>query len=146
MGTTNLPLLVPAVVSYIHITLKVVPADIPALLGLDALDLHFIIADTVPNRLAKKSIHRNKERTVSFVEEWRVSLRRTDGHVYVDIAEDEQMFFTAAQPQKLYGQFLHLSASKLYILLKKARLFDLTPATLDAPQELTRRCDACQKI
>lgn len=146
VGVTTLPLLTPVGVPNLYVKLDVVTADVPALLGLDVLDSHSLTADTVSNKLIKKSVHRNGEGTVSFVEEWSVPLRRADGHVYVDIAKDERIFFSAAQLQKLHRQFVHPSANKLYNLLKKARPSDTTSETLEALQELTRRCDACQRI
>lgn len=56
------------------------------------------------------------------------------------------MFFTAAHMQKRHRQFIHLSASKLYDLFKKAQTSDTTPATLNTLQQLTRRYDVCQRI
>ena len=64
----------------------------------------------------------------------------------MDIAQPHPVYFTTSQLQKLHRQFVHPSADKLYKLLKKARPKETDPNTLEILEDLTRRCDACQRV
>ena len=55
LGRTNLPLETPIGMSDKYVQMDVVSADVPALVGLDFLDYHSLLVDTVTNRLTKTS-------------------------------------------------------------------------------------------
>lgn len=56
-----------------------------------------------------------------------------------------QIHFTRAQLSKLHRQFFRPSASKLFNLLKKARLEEGDPETLKTLEDISKRCDPCQR-
>ena len=58
LGQISLPLATPAGKPPVYVTMDVVPADIPPLLGMDVLDRESLIADTLANRLTKGSVCR----------------------------------------------------------------------------------------
>lgn len=49
--------------------MKMVPADVPALLGLDMLDVHQLTIDTMLNFLAKRTIIFNDEEVALLVDD-----------------------------------------------------------------------------
>ena len=55
-------------------------------------------------------------------------------------------YFTRTQLNYLHKQFFHPSATKLYNLLKKARPEEVTPETLSILEDISKRCDPCQRI
>lgn len=73
-------------------------------------------------------------------------MARADGHVSVDIARPDSIFFATAQLEKLHRQFIYPSANKLYELLKKARPEETSQDALETMEDLTRHCDACHRI
>ena len=64
LGSVTLPLYTPPGIPTIMVQLEIVPADIPALLGLDDLDQHQLTIDTVHNVLAKRSRITTEEGTI----------------------------------------------------------------------------------
>lgn len=54
--------------------------------------------------------------------------------------------FSRQQLQKLHRRFSHPSADRLYKMLKNARPDETSQNTLDILENLTRRCDVCQRI
>ena len=146
LGRLDLPLATPNGVTNIDVTLDVVAADVPTLLGLDVLDHHCLTADTVCNELVKKTIIRRDGDGVRLIEDWSVPLMRADGHVYADIAKPDVIYFTRKELQKLHRHFAHPSAEKLYKLLRKARPEDTNQETLKTLEDLVKRCGPCQRI
>ena len=69
LGQISLPLATPAEKPPIHVMMDVVPADIPPLLGMDVLDRESLIADTVANRLTKRSVCRENDGTQFYYDE-----------------------------------------------------------------------------
>ena len=67
-------------------------------------------------------------------------------HTYVPFDVGTQNFFTRAQLHKLQRQFFHPSAIRLFNLLKRARPEHATPETREILEEISRRCDPCQRI
>ena len=56
------------------------------------------------------------------------------------------MYFTTTQVVKLHDQFAHPSAEKHYKMLKRARPEETAPETMRQLEELSKRCDPCQRI
>ena len=75
-----------------------------------------------------------------------VSLSRREGHIYEAMNLATTTFFARSQLYKIHRQFSHVSPEKLYTLLKRARPGDTTPETLRTLEELSKRCDPCQRI
>lgn len=146
LGKASLPLATPLCKLTILVEMDVVNADIPALLGLDVLDREALMADTVANRLTKRCLAQN-EGSCFYFDDWHVPLLRSkSGHVYVAMECSASVMFTRSQLSKLHKQFFHPSAEKLFNLLKKARPEESTAETLEILQDLSKRCDPCQRI
>ena len=111
----------------ILVTLDVVPPDIPALLGLDLLDLHRLTPDTVLNRLVKRIIATMEDGKDYAIDDWNVPLLRSDGHIYASICFPIDTFFSKPPLKKIHPNFWHPSADKLFKLLKRARPDETTP-------------------
>ena len=121
-------------------------ADIPALLGMDVLDHESLMADTVGNRLTKRSVVLDNVFYFYF-DEWHMPLYRSkSGHVYVEMDCSTTVMFTRSQLGELHKQFFHPSSEKLFNLLKRARPEETTPETLQTLQDLSKRCDPCQRM
>ena len=146
LGKATIPLLTPPGVPSIPVELDVVQADIPALLEMDIFDKESITPCTASNRLIKK-IPFEKDGKKIYIEEWSAPLRRSSsGHMYAEMHFPTSMFFTQTQLHKIHRHFLHPSAQKLFNLLKRARPEDPTHETLKVLEDLTKRCDPCQRI
>ena len=145
LGLIDLPLATPNGIPPIYITMDVVAANVPALLGLDVLDEHSLTPNTVSNELVKCSaIPSDTGVTVHYW--WNVPMTRFHGHVYVAMSIATPLFYSTEQLRKLHRQFAHPSTDKLYKLLRRARPEDTSPETFATLQELARRCDTCQRI
>lgn len=147
MGQVKLPLATPYGKVTIPVTLDVVPADIPALLDMDVLDGEFLIADIVANRLTKRVKYRDKTGSLAYYDEWQVPLFRSKGnHVYAETYCPTNVLFTRSQLHKLQRQFFHPYREKLFNLLRRSKPEETSPETLTVLQDLTKRCDPCQRI
>ena len=69
IGRVKIPLATLPGIPAIPVTMDVVDADIPALLGLDALDKEFLVADTVANRLTKRVPVKSNNGPQTYVDE-----------------------------------------------------------------------------
>lgn len=67
MGTTSLPVETPFGVSNICIKQNGFNGDVPALLGLDVLDSHFLLIDTVSKKPVKESVCSNRKSTFFYL-------------------------------------------------------------------------------
>ena len=114
---------------------------------MDILDREGLIADTVANRLTKRVKLSSETGLVQYVDEWSMSLERASSkHAYAKMSFSFGTFFAKSQLWKLHKQFFHPSAQKLFNLLKKARPEEATPETLSVLDDLTKRCDPCQRV
>ena len=128
-----LPLATPLGKPTIFVQLYLVNADIPALLGMDVLDRESLMADTVGNRLTKRSFVQDNW-SYFYFDEWHMPLYRSkSGHVYVEMNCSTIVMFTRSQLGKLHKQFFHPSLEKLFNLLKRARPEETTPETFQTP-------------
>ena len=82
-----------------------------------------------------------------FVEKWSIPLERsTSNHLFAPVQFPVRAYFTRTQLNYLHKQFFHPSATKLYNLIKKARPEEVTPETLSILEDISKRCDPCQRI
>ncbi len=127
LGQIELPLATPPGIPLVYVTLDIVSADIPALLGLEVLDGESLMVGTVTNRLWKRVITSSEIEPLTYVDLWHVPLTRYDGHVYTAMSFPSNVFFTRTKHSKLHRQFMHPSASSLFNLPRRARPEDLPP-------------------
>ena len=122
LGKICIPLRTPPGVTPVPVVMDVVQADIPPLLGIDILDKESLIADTVSNRLQKRTFFNGQKGEKEYMDAWSVPLCRAEsGHVYADMDWSNSVFFSRAQLAKLHRQFFHPSATKIFNLLRRAR-------------------------
>lgn len=85
---------------------------------------------------------------------WEVPMRYHDRHFWVDIQAGETLhtepeindiLFTRADLTKLHKKFGHVSATKLYNLLKRANE-DVTNSDLETLKAIGKECFECQKF
>lgn len=69
-GTAHLSLFTPPELPTNYSKVEIVPADVPALLGLNSPDSYQLTVDTAVNALAKKFPVKKEDRTVLYVEFW----------------------------------------------------------------------------
>ena len=105
IGKVSLPLATPPSGPPIVVEMDVVNADIPALLGLNVLDREALMADTVANRLTRRSLVQNNG-SFLYLDKWHVPLLRSEsGHVYVEMDCPSSVMFRRSQLGKLHKQF-----------------------------------------
>ena len=110
LGKVSLPLANPPSGPPIFVEMDVVNANIPAPPGLDVRDREALMADTVANRLTRRSLVQNNGSFLYF-DEWHVPLLRSEsGHVYVEMDYPPSLMFTRSQLGKLHKQFFYPSA------------------------------------
>lgn len=103
VGQEASPLATPCGNESITVTLDVVPADIPALLGMDILDRECLIAETVPSRLKKRKKYHDQARSPGYFDEWHVSFFRSRGNrVYAEMDCPTILRFTRSKLHKLH--------------------------------------------
>lgn len=146
LGTIDVFLSTPTVISKIFGKMEVVSGDIFTHLDLDVSDNHSSTAGTVDNFLVKKSAHISTKAKDIVGKECRVPLVSADGHVFAKILLADCFFFSIAQRKKMRWYFVHLSANKPYILLERARSEETTKVTFKTLKDLTQKCDAGQRI
>lgn len=147
LGKASIPLLTPPGIPAIFVEMNVVQADIPAFLGMDVLDRESVTPCTVSNRLVKRTVMKRKEGTPLYFDEWSIPLSRSkSGHLYAEMHFPPSMYFTRSQLLKLNSNFCHPSSQKLFNLLRRARPEEATPETLKVLEDLSKRCDPCQRI
>lgn len=149
LGSIILPLYTLPGVPTTYIKMDIVPADVPALLGLGVLDANQLNVDTVFNLLAKRVRVDNEDGSVIYVDEWAVPLSSGKSrHAYVRIGNHNavDIFFTRSQLVRLHCDFLHPSVDKLFNLIRKARPEEASTETKRVLEDITKNCDPCQRI
>ena len=147
LGRISLPLTTPSGIPDKYVQMDVVSADVPALVGLDFLDNHSLMVDTVTNRLTKRVILKGNDGTHYMMYEWHMPLTRMHHHVYAQMSElVPRIIYSSLELRKMHRQFGHASAESLVKLLRTASREKLTPETYQNLQEIIRRCDPCQRI
>lgn len=138
MGVVELHLKTPDDIQPIPVVLDVVNVDVPAFLGLDALDSSALYAVTVTNRLVNRVVTSKEGQPLTYFDAWSVPLVRYDNHVYAAITLPLNTFFTLHLLIKLHRQFAHTSTEKLYKLLKIAKPEETSPETLKTLQDMVK--------
>ena len=126
-----------------------VEADIPALLGMDLLDREQISAETTVNHLARRTRIEGTAGRNIYIDQWVTPMTRsTSAHSYVpmEFRRTNCTHMSVAELEKVHRQFYHPTAEKLFNLLKKAKPEEAAPETRRNLEELTTRCDPCQRI
>lgn len=131
LGSIDIRIPVPS--SFICLKVDVVQADVPFLLGLDALDLCKFFYNNLTDELICPSLS------------WKLKVKRKLGHAYLEWKKEHQLLFTKSELIKLHRAFSHPNTEKLYNLLKRARPQDLTPDTRKTLSEIAHECRTCQK-
>ena len=147
VGRAELFLDTPPGIPPVGVTLGIVNASVPALLGMDVLDKESLVVDTVSHSLRKRVPVKDSADVTHFVDLWSIPLLRSrSNHVYAGICTSVPVLFTKPQLQKLHRQFFHPSAMKLFNLLRKARPEEATTETLQILEDICKSCDPCQRI
>lgn len=93
-------------------TFEIVPADVPALLGLDVFDAHRLTGYAAFNLRTEQTRIINKTGSVIYVDEWRVLLFRGSrkyDHALIRSLRAVNMFLTRSQLFRLHRHFFHVS-------------------------------------
>jgi hypothetical protein len=114
-----------------ELAINVVDLDVPTLLVLDSLDAMNAYLNTVDNTLVGSN--------------WSLPLVRKTGHVYLPVPALDY-YFSRTELRKLHRAFYHPSAAKLYQLIRQAKPDDSGKHTFEVLEEISRSCDACQRI
>lgn len=129
-----------------RIQIDVVEADVPFLLGLDALDAHRLQALSVTSQLEHVPIP--SDNSIQSLG-WRVPLKRRQGHLlweFYPIRDAHEILYTRVQLEKLHRQLYHPSTEKLLNLLKRADPDRLDKDTRSLLEDIAKRCHACQTL
>lgn len=141
LGRISLPLMTPSGIPDKYVQMDVFSADVPALVGLDFLDNHFLMVDTVTNRLTKRVIVKGNDGTHYVMDEWYVPLTRRHHHVYSQMSGlAPRIMYSIHELRKMHRQFGHASPESLVKLLRTASREKLTPEIYQNLQEISRRC------
>lgn len=117
--------------SFLPLSVDVVHADIPLLVGLDILDRECRVPDNVDNF------------EISRRDNCRILITRKHGHMFI-VWDAAAVRFSKAELQKLHIHFFHPNVQKLYNLLKRARPDDVGADTKTALEEIAASCHNCQ--
>ena len=118
----------------------VVSADVPFLIGLDALDENRLQILTVASQLQHVPVDDSTK-------SWRLPLLRNGGHIclpFVPIREECVSFYTRVQLERLHRSLYHPSAEKMFALLRRADPDKLEPDTRAVLQDISRAFYTCQ--
>lgn len=103
---------------------------------------HSITPCIVTDRLIKRTVKNGKP-----IDLWNIKLTLAKSeHLFAPLQMPKVTNFTRVQLGKLHRQFFHPSTDKLFNLITKARPEHATPETRKALEDITARCDPCQKI
>lgn len=128
------------------IFLDVIPADMPALLGMKVLDRKCLAAETVASRLTKVN-YSNMTGSALYYDEWHKTLYRSKRRqVYAKMYFSADVMFTRFQLHKLHRQFSRPPPEKLFDLPHKSRPEESSPEIFTILQDLTTRYDHCQHV
>lgn len=140
MGSFRIP--IPNPTGVMVIQADVVKADVPILVGLDALDQHILQPLSVTNKLQHISHHGADPYLDN---DWNLDLIRSDGHLYLPfilITQAHSAFYASSQLEKRRRSFYHPSAAQLYELLKRADSEQPDQETRKILQEISQTCTA----
>lgn len=142
LGTTVFPLRTTSHVDTILVKIDVVGTNVPALLGLDAMDEHSLTPCIVTNMLVQRVVKNGKT-----TDDWSIKITRAQSnHLFAPLQLLSLTGFTRVQLHKLHRQIFHTSPDKLFNLIRKARPEHASPEIREALEEITARCDPCQRM
>lgn len=118
----------------IPLSVDIIEANIPFLIGIDVMDKYKFYVNTVSNELICPSAS------------WKVPLTRKFGHVYLEWNPKHEILFTKSELIKIHRGFHHPSTDKLYNILKRADPNNLTSHTRQILQQISKTCDTCQRF
>lgn len=129
----------PSCILPISILFHVVSAEVPHLLGLDSLDSNRIVADTVLNRLVKRTFVQDLHSSPTYaIDYWFIPLHLISTHVYAPLLLPSiSSHFSHHQLSMLQNNFLHPSVDKLLNLIRHAHPDELHAETRRILQDLT---------
>lgn len=147
LGDHILPAIGPCLVSFrtpggvIDLAVDVVEADVPLLIGLDAMDSHLLQVLTISNELQHIPVSRHGAG-------WCMAVSRRGGHVWLDFEplSDEDVHYTKAELSKLHRHLYHPASAKMYNLLRKADPKNLPADTRTILDGIVRACHRCQEF
>lgn len=116
--------------AFIPLTVDVVKADIPFLLGLDAMTNAGITIDLYRDTISHP------------FDTWKLPLERISGHLFLTWGSTTIMF-TRTELHRMHLNLFHPSSSKLYNLIRRARPKDVTPDTRRLLEEISKECNIC---
>lgn len=148
LGTFTFSLKTPSGINNIDVPLDVVDVNIPALIGLNILDQNRLMIDNVNNKLARRRQIRKNGLTY-YLEEWFLPLYRSDSthlHTPMHNASYIDTHFTTGELNRLHRHFFHPTSTKLFNLLRRTNPADADPETLKILNDITAKCDTCQRI
>lgn len=117
---------------FMYVQFDIIHADVPMLVGLDALDKEKMYANNVTDEL------------VNTKHDWAMNLTRKFGHLFL-VWYSSNTNFTKAELTKLHRHFHQPSPSKLLALIKRSKLSDADAETKTLLQEILDSCDACKQ-
>lgn len=143
----SVPLMTPLGIPKVRLDEDIVAADVPVLLGMDAMDKKSRTPCTLAYRLAKRINCTTHGSTEIFNDEWYIPLTRFENNqLYAELSFPPKVLCTRTPLYELYLHFFHRSAQKLFNLFQRARPEQATPATLQIRRDISKRCDPCQRI
>lgn len=122
---------IPIADHFLAVTLDVVPANLPLLIGLDVIDRYKVSVDAARNQLS------------SVDGSWCVPLQRKNGHLYY-LWTVANVLYTRAELVKLHKHLFHPTTGKLYNLIERASPLDCTPSTRSLLEDISKCCNVCQ--
>lgn len=142
VGTIVLPPRTPHRGETILFEMDVVDADVPALLRMDAMNEHSLNPCLVTNTLVKRVVKQGKVLDI-----WSIRLiRAQSNNLFAPLECLYVNHFKSVQLHKLHRQLFHPYTDRLFNLIKKTRAEHATSETREALEEITARCDQCQRI
>lgn len=160
-GTITRPLAFPSGIHALNVDLDVVTEYVTELAGLNSskishsLFIRLRTAYAVTDRLKLlaqsglimlTTLTDDESRGRYVMDEWHMSLNRNQSNIYVDRETLTCITYTRWHLNKVLRQLCYATAGSLYKFLKTANPSIKTAETMKDLQELTRRCDPCQRI
>ena len=138
MGSTIIHIPTPSGV--MSIQADVISADVPFLIGMDAMDANRVQVLSIDNKLEHIPLDPNALG-------WQLPLARKHGHIclpFLPIRDECVSYYTRTHLERLHRSMYHPSAEKMLELLRRADPDKLEPETRSVLQDISRSCHACQ--
>ena len=106
--------------------------DVPLLLGLEFLDQYGMTVEVSENLLTSDE------------GEWNLPLTRKLGHLYLKWST--KVPYTSGEIRKIHRHLFRPTSDRLYAVMKRANPEHCSPQDLHKLEEITARCDICQRL